>query len=74
MGKSDNVIRGKWSILFNNFLGGIAWSVGVWVGTAVIAVLVFRVITHVDFVPVVGDFVDQVIKYMDKSRETLPLP
>lgn len=53
-------------MMLENFLGGISWSLGVWVGTTfIIAILVF-ILSKVDFVPVIGDFVGKVMNYVTK--------
>jgi len=72
MEKSDNVSKSLWKILLNNFLGGIVWSFGVWVGTAIIAVIIIYFISKVDFVPLVGNFLADVTKYMAKDRSFFP--
>ena len=56
-------------MLFNNFLGGIAWGVGVGVGTTLFATFMFFLLTKIDYVPLVGDFVANVMKYMSANTD-----
>lgn len=53
-------------MMLENFLGGISWSLGVWIGTTfIIAILVF-LLSKIDFVPVIGDFVGKVMSHAAK--------
>lgn len=72
MEKSNNVYRSRAKMLLDNFLGGVVWSFGVWVGTALIAVIIIYFLSKVDLVPIVGNFVSEVTKYMAKDRSFLP--
>ena len=72
MSKNENVFRNKRSILFNNFLGGIAWSIGVWIGTTIILGLSLFFLSKVNLVPVVGNFVSEVTKYVETDEKFFP--
>lgn len=62
--KNENIYRTRRQMITNNFLGGIAWGVGVTIGlTLFFAVLAF-VSSHVNFVPIVGSFVSNVLNYV----------
>ncbi len=66
MEKSENIYRSRKKMMLENFLGGISWSLGVWIGTTfVIALLVF-LLSKIDFVPVIGDFVAKVMSHAAK--------
>lgn len=49
-----------------NFLrglvGGLGWALGISLGTTIIAVLVSLIVRRVDFVPVFGQFIADIIK------------
>jgi ABC-type transport system involved in multi-copper enzyme maturation permease subunit len=61
--KTHNVYRSRKKILFDNFLGGIVWSLGVWLGTTIIIGIVALFASNIDFVPIIGDFVAEVSKH-----------
>jgi hypothetical protein len=60
MGPQERVNRSKKEIFLNNFIGGIAWALGATVGIAIIGFL----ITKIDLVPIVGDFITEVNQYI----------
>jgi Na+-translocating ferredoxin:NAD+ oxidoreductase RnfA subunit len=51
-------------IIFNNFLGGIAWALGATIGLSLIFIILGHLAKEVNLVPVVGSFVSQVINYI----------
>jgi hypothetical protein len=60
--KASKLTKGE--IIINNFLGGIAWALGATVGLSFIFILLGIIAKEVNFVPVVGSFVSQVINYI----------
>ncbi len=72
MAKSEGVYRTRKRMLIDNLLGGVMWSFGVWIGTTIIAIIVFFFLSKVDFVAVVGDFMVQVTKHMARNRSFFP--
>ncbi len=56
----EKIHRSKKEIFVNNFIGGIAWALGATVGIAIIGFL----ITKVDLVPIVGNFITEVNEYI----------
>lgn len=72
MEKNENVYRSRRKMILDNFIGGISWSVGVWVGTTfIIAILVF-LLSKVDFIPLIGDFVGKVMGYAARANSPFP--
>jgi hypothetical protein len=61
---NEKVYRSRKKIIFDNFLGGISWSFGVWIGTSIILLLTFLIASKVDFVPIIGNFVAEITKYV----------
>lgn len=46
----------------SGLLGGIGWGIGLTVGTGVILYLLGMVIAKVDFVPILGQFLADIVK------------
>jgi hypothetical protein len=59
---NEKVYRSRKKIIFDNFLGGISWSFGVWIGTSIILLLTFLIASKVDFVPIIGNFVAETLR------------
>ena len=57
----ERVNRPIGKILLNNFLGGIAWSLGTLIGASVVIGIVGYLIAQVDFVPIIGKWVADII-------------
>ncbi len=68
MEKHENVSqRSRSKMILDNFIGGISWALGVWVGaTLVIALLVF-ILSKVNYIPLVGDFIVNILKYIGEN-------
>jgi len=49
-------------IIINNFVGGIAWSFGVLIGTGVLFSVIVYFVRRVDFVLILGKFLASVIQ------------
>ncbi len=62
--REELVLRSKKQILFNNFLGGVAWALGVTVGLALIVAILGFILKNVNLIPYVGNFVAGVIEFI----------
>lgn len=69
--KYNNVTLPKRKIFFNNFLGGIAWAFGTFIGFIVIFLLLGTILTRVNLVPIVGNFLSQVVNEAVKNSPHL---
>ncbi len=49
-------------MIFNNFFGGIAWSLGVLVGASILIAIAAYFARRIDFVPIFGHFFAEVLK------------
>jgi len=72
MEKNELVYRSRKKILFDNFLGGLVWSLGMWLGTTVIVGVSIYLFSKIDIVPIIGDFVADISKYVVKDRSFFP--
>lgn len=70
MEKYENGRMGKLEIFFNNFLGGIAWGLGATVGAAIVLALAGVLLTKVNTVPVIGNYVQHVMQYISENQQT----
>lgn len=66
--KYNHVHNSKKQILFNNFLGGIAWGIGATIGLSIVLALLSSLGNVIGVVPIVGDFVSQVITYIQQNN------
>jgi hypothetical protein len=73
MGKSENVYRSRKKMLVDNFMGGIMWSLGVWIGTTVIIALLAFILSKINLIPIVGSFVAAIAKYVAVVNSPLHL-
>ncbi len=48
-------------MILDNFLGGIAWSVGTFVGFALLAVLVGFIFSRINLVPIIGGWLSDIV-------------
>ena len=48
-------------LMWNNFLGGIAWGFGVVLGGTIIVALVLFLLSKLDTVPLIGDFIGRIM-------------
>jgi len=69
---NEKVYRSKKKIIFDNFLGGISWSFGVWIGTTIILILSVFVLSKVNLIPIIGNFVAEISKYVVKNNSPFP--
>lgn len=54
----------KKAIIINNFIGGIAWALGATVGISLIFALLALISHTINFIPIVGSFVSQIINFI----------
>lgn len=68
--KYNQVYRSRKKILLDNFLGGIFWSLGTFVGLAVIALIAGYFLSKINLVPIIGDWVAQILNHATKQIQT----
>lgn len=70
--KHDHVKRSTKEIFLNNLLGGFAWGIGLTIGLAVFVAILSIISAKIDFVPIVGDFVSNVVNYIIRTNKLSP--
>ena len=58
-------------ILKNNFIGGIAWGLGATIGASIVVALLGLILKNINLIPVVGNFVSQIIDFVLKNNQSL---
>lgn len=58
-------------LLWNNFIAGIAWALGATVGLSIIIALLTLISKNINFVPIVGTFISEVINFILKTNPNL---
>lgn len=67
MERHEYIHKSKKEIFINNLLGGVAWGIGATVGLSIVLALLSILGNAIGFVPIVGDFVSQVINYIQQN-------
>ena len=60
--KYMQVVASKKQIIWRNFLGGISWSFGAFLGIILIGAIIGLVASKIHFVPVIGNWLGDIIK------------
>ncbi len=55
----------------NNFVGGIMWAIGVFVGSTFVVTLIIFIFSKIDLVPFVGDFVAKITENVVQRNSEL---
>ena len=54
--------KSRSKILFDNFLGGFAWSLGTFIGLGLLTVVVGYFLSKIDLVPIIGKWMAQILQ------------
>ena len=54
-------------IIFNNFLGGLFWSFGAFIGIILVVTLIGIIASKIHFVPIIGNWLGDVLKIATKN-------
>ena len=71
MERHEEIHKSRKHIFFNNFLGGIAWGLGATVGVSIFFAILAFILSKVNVVPVVGNFVSGVLSYILQNNPNL---
>jgi hypothetical protein len=69
--KYEQTKENRRRIFANNFIGGLAWALGATVGLALIAVLLTLILKNISLIPVIGNFIADVIKFVIQKNPNL---
>ena len=67
----EQIHKTKRQIFLNNFIGGIAWGLGATVGVSIFFALVAFIISRINLIPIVGNFVVNVSGYILHNNPNL---
>jgi len=70
--KYEHITRSRKQIITNNFLGGLAWGIGVTFGLGLFIAFLLFIARNIDLVPIVGNFVSNVINYILQNAQQNP--
>ena len=62
MEPKDKIYRPRTKMMLDNFLGGISWSIGAFVGTTLLVGLIGLFFSKINLVPIIGSWVAQIIE------------
>lgn len=72
MEKSKEVTEKKLhTILWHNFIGGVAWGLGITVGATIILALGTFLVAKIDYIPLVGNFTINIIEFVAENNPNL---
>ena len=71
MEKYEGVKRHLKDIIFNNFVGGIAWGLGATVGVSIVIAILSLILRNINLVPFIGNFVSQITNYVLQNNPQL---
>ncbi len=59
----------KREVIFNSFLGGLAWGVGSVIGATIIIALIGLIISRSQNVPFLGEITEAILEQIEEGRE-----
>ena len=71
MERYEQVKESRKRIFFNNFIGGIAWALGATIGLALIVGVLTLILKNASLVPVIGNFIADIIKFVISKNPNL---
>jgi hypothetical protein len=71
MERHEEIHKSRKHIFFNNFLGGIAWGLGATVGVSIFLAIVAFILSKINLIPYVGEFVSNIASYVLKDNPNL---
>ena len=62
--------RSRHEIMVNNFIGGLTWSIGAFIGIALLSVVVGLIISKINLVPIIGEWLSQILKEATRGLQS----
>ena len=69
--KQEGIYKSRKQIFVNNFIGGIGWAFGATIGISLLLALWGFILHRINLVPVVGNFILEVIKFVLQNNPNL---
>lgn len=60
--KSERIYKSRKRLILDNFMGGIAWSLGTFIGFGAVAVLIGYVFSQINLIPIIGSWISDIMK------------
>lgn len=73
MEPKDKIYRPRGQMILDNFLGGIAWSLGTLIGATIIIALIGFILSKIDVIPIIGSWIAQIIQAINFKNLNLPV-
>lgn len=67
----EKVTLSRRQIIVNNFLGGISWGLGTTIGLSIFLVVTGIVLSRINLIPIIGDWLSQIINSATIKNPTL---
>ncbi|MDO8486957.1 MAG: DUF5665 domain-containing protein [Candidatus Curtissbacteria bacterium] len=62
--------RTKKEIMINNFIGGLTWSFGAFLGLILVGLVAGIIISKINLVPVIGNWLSQILNHAAQNLRT----
>lgn len=73
-GKYLQPYKSKRQIMFDNFLGGLFWSLGTFVGLTILVGISGYFISKIDLIPIIGGWMSQIVQETVNNTPAPQLP
>lgn len=71
MEQHEQIHKNLRQIFLNNLIGGIAWAFGATIGFSIIIALLGLLLKNVNFIPVFGNFISDLINFIISKNSNL---
>jgi len=72
MEKSEKIYEKRLrTILWHNFLAGVAWGLGITVGATIFLAIGAFILSKINLIPIIGTFVVQIVEFVQYNSGNL---
>ncbi len=64
----------KKQMIWNNFIGGLFWGIGTALGAILLLTILGFIVSRLNVIPFIGDFVAEVTQTVKEKESQTPLP